>query len=76
LYCTRIKFAARLFTYVFWPWMRLASFVAVIQAEKDPVQQRKYNRQFLGYLFDSTLLMSGNIVVAQKISTDENSSPA
>jgi hypothetical protein len=56
--------------------MRLASFVAVIQAEKDPVQQRKYNRQFLGYLFDSTLLMSGNIVVAQKISTDENSSPA
>ena len=76
MYCTRIKFAARLFTYVFWPWMRLASYVAVIQAEKDPVP-RKYNRPFLGYLFDPALLMSDKIVVvAQKMSTDENRSPS
>lgn len=56
--------------------MRLASYVAVIQAEKDPVP-RKYNRPFLGYLFDPALLMSDKIVVvAQKMSTDENRSPS
>ena len=51
---TRVRFAARFFTYLFWP--------LIIGAEKDPVQ-RRYNWQILAYLFDPALLMSDNIVV-------------
>lgn len=59
---TRVKFAARCFMFLFWPLMWLASFVAVIRAEKDPVQ-RRYNWQILSFLFNPALLLSDNIVV-------------
>jgi SAM-dependent methyltransferase len=59
---TRVKFAARLFTMLFWPFMWLFSFITVIRAEKDPVQ-RRYNWQILSYLFHPALLLSDNIVV-------------
>ncbi len=39
---TRVKFAVRFFTYLFWPFMWLPSLIAIIGAEKDPVQ-RRYN---------------------------------
>lgn len=69
---TRVKFAARLFTVLCWPLMWLFSLVAVIHAEKDPVQ-RRYNWQILSYLFHPALLLSDNIVVkARKISSGEN----
>jgi hypothetical protein len=50
----------------------LPSFIAIIGAEKDPVQ-RRYNWQILGYLFDPALLMSDNIVViARKLAAGED----
>lgn len=58
----RIKFAARLFTILFWPFMWLFSLIAVIKAEKDPVQ-RRLNWQILAYLFHPALLLSDNLVV-------------
>jgi SAM-dependent methyltransferase len=70
---TRVKFASRFFMGLFWPLMWLFSLVAVIHAEKDPVQ-RRYNWQSLSYLFNPALLLSDNIVVkARKISGGENS---
>jgi SAM-dependent methyltransferase len=69
---TRVKFAARFFTYLFWPLMWLPSLIAIIGAEKDPVQ-RRYNWQILAYLFDLALLMSDNIVViARKLAAGED----
>jgi SAM-dependent methyltransferase len=69
---TRVKFAARFFAYLLWPFMWLFSLVAVIHAEKDPVQ-RRYNWQILSYFFDPSLLLSDNIVVkARKLATREN----
>src|SRR5882724_10451494 len=62
---TRVKIAARFFTFLFWPLMWAFSFVAVIRAEKDPVQ-RRYNWQILKYFFDPALLLSDNIVVKAK----------
>lgn len=62
---TRVKFAARFFTCLFWPLMWLVSLVAVIHGEKDPVQ-RRYNRQILSYLFHPALLLSDNIIVKAK----------
>lgn len=59
---TRVKFAARFFMYLFWPFMWPLSLVAVIHAEKDLVQ-RRYNGQILSYLFNPALLLSDNIVV-------------
>ena len=59
---TRVKFAARFFMVLFWPFMWPFSLVAVIHAEKDPVQ-RRYNWQILSYLFNPALLLSDNIVV-------------
>ena len=59
---TRVKFATWFFTVLFWPFMWPFSLVAVIHAEKDPVQ-RRYNWQILSYLFDPALLLSDNIVV-------------
>jgi hypothetical protein len=59
---TRVKFAARLFMMMLWPFMWLFSFITVIRAEKDPVQ-RRYNWQILSYLFHPALLLSDNIVV-------------
>lgn len=69
---TRVKFAARFFTVLFWPLLWLFSLVTVIHAEKDPVQ-RRYNWQILSYLFDPALLLSDNIVVqARKSFRGEN----
>ena len=62
---TRVKFAARLFLIIFWPFMWLFSFMTVIRAEKDPLQ-RRYNWQILSYLFHPALLLSDNIVVKAK----------
>jgi hypothetical protein len=42
--------------------MWLFSLIAVIQAEKDPVQ-RRLNWQILAYLFHPALLLSDNLVV-------------
>lgn len=68
---TRVKFAARFFAYLLWPFMWLFSLVAVIHAEKDPVQ-RRYNWQILSYLFDPALLLSDNIVVkARKLPRED-----
>lgn len=69
---TRVKFAVRFFTYLFWPFMWLPSLIAIIGAEKDPVQ-RRYNWQILAHLFDPALLMSDNIVViARKLPAGED----
>jgi hypothetical protein len=69
---TRIKFAARFFTRLLWPFMWIFSLIAVIGAEKDPLQ-RRYNWRILSYLFDPALLLSDNIVVkAKKSSRGEN----
>jgi SAM-dependent methyltransferase len=69
---TRIKFAARFFTGLLWPFMWIFSLIAVIGAEKDPLQ-RRYNWRILSYLFDPALLLSDNIVVkAKKSSRGEN----
>ena len=69
---TRVKFAARFFTYLFWPFMWLFSLITVIRAEKDPLQ-RRYNWQILSYLFNPALLLSDNIVVkARKLSAGED----
>jgi SAM-dependent methyltransferase len=69
---TRVKVAARFFTFLFWPLMWAFSFVAVIRAEKDPVQ-RRYNWQILKYFFDPALLLSDNIVVkAKKLDVGED----
>lgn len=62
---SRVKFAARFFTCSFWPFMWVFSFLAVICAEKDPIQ-RGYNWQILSYLFHPALLLSDNIVVKAK----------
>jgi len=69
---TQVKFAARFFTGLFWPFMWFFSLITVIRAEKDP-RQRRYNWQILSYLFDPALLLSDNIVVkARKLSAGEN----
>jgi len=69
---TQVKFAARFFTVLLWPFMWFFSVIAVIRAEKDPRQQR-YNWQILAYLFDPALLLSDNIVVkARKLGAGEN----
>jgi SAM-dependent methyltransferase len=69
---TRVKFAARFFTALFWPFMWLFSWVTVIRAEKDP-RQRGYNWQILSHLFDPALLLSDNIIVkAKRMSAGEN----
>lgn len=62
---TRVKFAARFFTWLLWPLMWLFSLVAVIHAEKDPVQRRQ-NWEILRLFFDPALLLSDNIVVKAK----------
>lgn len=69
---TRVKFAARIFAYPLLPFMWLMSLIAVIGAEKDPVQ-RRYNWQILSHLFDPALLLSDNIVVmARKRASGED----
>ena len=69
---TRVKFAARFFTCLFWPFMWFFSLITVIRAEKDPVQ-RRHNWQILSYLFNPALLLSDNIVVkAKKLSAGED----
>jgi 2-polyprenyl-3-methyl-5-hydroxy-6-metoxy-1,4-benzoquinol methylase len=62
---TRVKIAARVSTYLFWPFMWMCSLIAVIRAEKDPVQ-RRYNWQILSFFFDPALLLSDNIVVVAR----------
>jgi hypothetical protein len=42
--------------------MWLFSLIAVIKAEKDPVQ-RRLNWQILAYLFNPALLLSDNLIV-------------
>ena len=74
LRATRVKFASRLFLWLFWPWMWISSLVAVIHAEKDPIQ-RRYNWQILSYLFHPSLLLSDTIVVKAR-KADEDSPSA
>jgi SAM-dependent methyltransferase len=63
---TKVKFACRLLACLCWPFMWLVSLVAVIRAEKDPIQ-RKCNWQILAYFFHPAVLLSDNLVVkAQK----------
>jgi SAM-dependent methyltransferase len=62
---TKVKFASRFFMWLCWPLMWLFSLVAVIHAEKDPIQ-RRYNWQILSFLFHPALLLSDNIVVKVK----------
>jgi hypothetical protein len=62
---TRVKVAALFFTWLLWPLMWLFSLVAVIHAEKDPIQ-RRYNWEILAYFFNPALLLSDNIVVKAK----------
>lgn len=45
------------------------SLIAVIRAEKDPIQ-RRYNWQILSYLFHPMLLLSDNIIVKAKKTSD------
>jgi hypothetical protein len=52
----------------------LFSLIAVIHAEKDPIQ-RRYNWQILSYLFHPALLISDNIV-ARARKADEDSPSA
>jgi 2-polyprenyl-3-methyl-5-hydroxy-6-metoxy-1,4-benzoquinol methylase len=59
---TQVKFASRFFVPFLYPMMWICSLFAVIQPEKDPIQ-RKINWRILGYLFNSALLLSDNIVV-------------
>ncbi len=69
---TQVKFAARFFTVLLWPFMWFFSFITVIQAEKDP-RQRRYNWEILGYFFNPALLLSDNIVVkAKKLDAGED----
>jgi SAM-dependent methyltransferase len=69
---TRVKFGSRFFLWLCWPWMWLFSLLALIRAEKDPVQ-RRYNWQILSYLFSPALLLSDNIIVkAKKTATGES----
>jgi SAM-dependent methyltransferase len=71
---TRVKFAPVFFTIFLYPCMWLFSLVAVIGAEKDPVQ-RRYNWQILRYLFHRALLFSDNVVVkARKTASREDRS--
>jgi len=64
---TRVKFAPLFFLPFLYPWMWLLSLVAVISAEKDPLQ-RGYNWEILRHLFSSAALLSDNIVVkARKV---------
>ena len=70
---TQVKFPARFFTGILWPFMWFFSFITVIPAEKDP-RQRRYYWEILSYLLDPALLLSDNIVVkARKLGADENS---
>jgi SAM-dependent methyltransferase len=71
---TRVKFASRLLMWLCWPWMWLCSFIAVIHAERDPIQ-RRYNWQILSYPFHPALLLSNNIVVKAR-KADEDSPSA
>ena len=66
---SRVKFAARFLACSFWPLMWAFSLIAVIRAEKDPVQ-RRYNWQILSYLFHPALLLSDNIIVKAKKTSD------
>jgi hypothetical protein len=71
---TRVKFASRLLTWLGCHGLWLFSLIAVIHAEKDPIQQR-YNWQILSYLFHPALLLSDNIVVRAR-KADEDSPSA
>ncbi len=63
---TRVKMASRISAMLLWPLMWVCSLIAVIRAEKDPVQ-RRYNWQILSFCFNPALLLSDNIVgVARK----------
>lgn len=59
---TKVKLAPVLFSPFLYPFMRLLSFMAVIRAEKDPIQ-RRLNWKILRYLFSGALLFSDNMVV-------------
>ncbi len=59
---TRVKFAPVFFAAFLYPLMWLFSLMAVIRAEKDPVQ-RRLNWKILKYFFSTPLLFSDNIVV-------------
>lgn len=59
---SRVKFASLFFLVLLYPFMWLCSLIAVIAAEKDPLQ-RRLNWQVLGYLFSPALLLSDNILV-------------
>ncbi|HEY7217083.1 MAG TPA: methyltransferase domain-containing protein [Candidatus Binatia bacterium] len=62
---TRVKIASRISALLIWPLMWICSLIAVIRAEKDPLQ-RRYNWQILSFFFDPALLLSDNIVVVAR----------
>lgn len=66
---TKIKFAPVFFTPFLYPFMWICSLIAVIHAEKDPVQ-RHLNWQILKYFFCLPLLWSDNIVVKARKKSD------
>lgn len=69
---TKVKFAPIFFTILLYPWMWLSSLIAVIGAEKDPVQ-RRLNWGILRYMFSAPILLSDNLVVkVRKKSLHEN----
>ncbi len=70
---TRVKLPSRFLLFLLWSLMRVFTSLAIVCAEKDPVQ-RAYNRQILSFMFHPAILLSNNIVVkATKIAIGENS---
>src|SRR5262245_29041512 len=59
---TQVKFAARFFAALLWPFMWFFSFITVIRAEKDE-RRRRYDWPIRTYLFHPALLLSDNIVI-------------
>ena len=69
---TRVKFPSRFLLFLLWPLLRVFSELAIVYAEKDPVQ-RADNRQILSFMLDPAILLSNNIVVkARKTVNREN----
>jgi len=69
---TRVKLPSRFLRFLLWPLLWVFSVLAIVYAEKDPVQ-RGYNRQILSFMLDPAILLSNNIVVkARKTANGEN----
>ena len=71
---TRVKFGPVFFALLFYPFLWLFSFEAVIRAEKDPLQ-RRINWQVLKYFFSPALLFSDNFLVKARKKTGHEDRP-